>query len=80
MMEVGALLVGKIENHTAGCASVKRGEEKGNFAFGGSTIIVVTQRDRVVPEPVIVGKIGSTEEIRVHLGDKVGMVNRVRME
>lgn len=80
MMEVGALLVGKIENHTAGCASIKRGEEKGNFAFGGSTIIVVTQRDRVVPEPVIVGKIGSTEEIRVHLGDKVGMVNRVRME
>ena len=42
MMEVGALLVGKIQNRETGRASVKRGEEKGNFAFGGSTIIVVT--------------------------------------
>ena len=36
MMEVGALLVGKIDNRETGRASVKRGEEKGNFAFGGS--------------------------------------------
>ena len=72
MMEVGALLVGKIENREDWHASVKRGEEKGNFAFGGSTIIVVTQRDRGVPEPLITGKSGKAEEIRVQRGDKVG--------
>ena len=33
MMEVGAMMVGKIENrHQA--ARVRRGQEKGNFAFG----------------------------------------------
>lgn len=51
MMEVGALLVGKIENHEKNPASAERGEEKGNFAFGGSTIVVITQKDRAVPLP-----------------------------
>ena len=45
-MEVGALLVGKIKNHH-GKASVKRGEEKGMFLFGGSTIILLFEKDRV---------------------------------
>lgn len=72
MMEVGALLVGKIENRETGCASVKRGEEKGNFAFGGSTIIVVTGRDQAVPLPWIADKTGTAQEICVKMGEKVG--------
>lgn len=48
-MEVGALLVGKIENHSV-TAPVKRGQEKGYFAFGGSTIILLTERDTVIPD------------------------------
>ena len=73
MMEVGALLVGKIENRETGRASVKRGEEKGNFAFGGSTIIVVTGRDQAVPLPQIAEKIGTAREICVRMGEKVGV-------
>ncbi len=47
-MEVGALLVGKIKNHTeSGFAS--RGEEKGYFEYGGSTIILLTRKDAVIP-------------------------------
>ena len=42
-MEVGALMVGKIENDQEE-AFVHRGEEKGRFAFGGSTIVVLYQR------------------------------------
>ena len=43
MMEVGAMMVGKIENrHQA--ARVRRGQEKGNFAFGGSTIILLNTK------------------------------------
>ena len=45
-MEVGALLVGKIANlHGAG--EVVRGEEKGKFLYGGSTVILLFQKDRV---------------------------------
>ena len=47
-MEVGALLVGKISNHKQSTV-VTRGEEKGFFEYGASTIVVLTQKDRVTP-------------------------------
>lgn len=47
-MEVGALLVGKISNHKQSTV-VTRGEEKGFFEYGGSTIVVLTQKCRVTP-------------------------------
>ena len=48
MMEVGALMVGKITNlHQK--RVVQRGEEKGYFEFGGSTIMIIT--DRKMEEP-----------------------------
>mgnify|MGYP004498111147 CR=1 FL=1 len=48
-MEVGALLVGKIANHQPAKTSVIRGDEKGFFEYGGSTIIVLTQKNQVMP-------------------------------
>ena len=47
-MEVSALLVGKISNHKQSTV-VTRGEEKGFFEYGGSTIVVLTQKGRVTP-------------------------------
>ena len=47
-MEVGALLVGKISNHKQSTV-ITRGEEKGFFEYGGSTIVVLTQKGRVTP-------------------------------
>lgn len=47
-MEVGALLIGKISNHKQSTV-VTRGEEKGFFEYGGSTIVVLTQKGRVTP-------------------------------
>lgn len=47
-MEVGALLVGRITNaHPYGRRTVLRGEEKGFFEFGGSTIVLLLERDKV---------------------------------
>ena len=46
LMEVGALMVGKINNHEEDSAQVKRGDEKGMFEFGGSTIVVMTEPGR----------------------------------
>lgn len=45
-MEVGAMLVGKIHNHH-GIAKVERGQEKGMFLYGGSTIIVLLEKDKI---------------------------------
>ena len=72
MMEVGALLVGKIENRTQGQATVQRGEEKGNFAFGGSTIIVLTREGTVLPETRFVEHTRKGIETKVKMGERVG--------
>lgn len=71
MMEVGALLVGKIENHMEE-GEVKRGEEKGNFAFGGSTIILLTEKDQVEPDHDIQRNTQRCFETLVYMGEKIG--------
>lgn len=45
-MEVGAMLVGKIKNLHQSCM-VTRGDEKGMFLYGGSTIILLLEKDKV---------------------------------
>lgn len=45
-MEVGALMVGKISNANSGKGKVRRGEEKGYFEFGGSTIVLLLEKDK----------------------------------
>jgi phosphatidylserine decarboxylase len=47
-VEVGALMVGKIQNHH-GAYAVTRGEEKGMFRYGGSTIVVLLEPNAPPP-------------------------------
>lgn len=74
MMEVGALLVGKIENHPI-TEGVYRGQEKGKFAFGGSTIVLMTKKNRVLPDEDIRMRSRKGIETRVRMGEKVGIGN-----
>ena len=70
-MEVGALMVGKIENHSH-MGFVKRGQEKGNFAFGGSTVILMTRQNTVCPDEDILNNSRQGIETRVLLGERIG--------
>ena len=72
MMEVGALMVGRIENVPLR-GRVKWGKEKGNFAFGGSTVILMTQKERVLPDPDIFMNSEKGIETRVKLGERIGV-------
>ncbi|GFI27814.1 phosphatidylserine decarboxylase proenzyme [Lachnospiraceae bacterium] len=71
MMEVGALFVGMIENRP-GRRKVKRGEEKGNFAFGGSTVILMTKKGSVCPDRDILRNSVRGIETMVRMGEGVG--------
>ena len=71
MMEVGALFVGRIENRPRK-GSVKRGDEKGNFAFGGSTIVLITEKNAVKPDEDILNNSREGIETRVLMGEKIG--------
>lgn len=70
-MEVGAMLVGKIENRL-GARNVCRGQEKGNFAYGGSTVILMTKAGTVCPDSDILRHSGKGIETKVRLGERVG--------
>ena len=73
IMEVGALLVGKIVNyHEEAC--VRRGEEKGRFEFGGSTIVVCLEKNRVIIDEDIMRNSAGGIETVVRMGEKIGIV------
>lgn len=69
-IEVGALNIGKINNYEK--ADFKRGEEKGYFSFGGSTIILLFKKDTVLIDDLIVNNSSLGIETRVLMGDKIG--------
>ena len=70
-MEVGAMMVGKIVNHSK--TSFQRGEEKGYFEFGGSTIVVLFKKDIVVIDEDIIKNSQNNDETRVLMGEKIGI-------
>lgn len=72
VMEVGALVVGKIVNEHEE-AFVERGQEKGHFAFGGSTIILFAEPGRVVIDDDIARNSAEHVETIVKMGEKIGM-------
>lgn len=71
-MEVGAMLVGKIVNEQPGPGPVKRGEEKGHFAYGGSTVIVLLKKGAAAVRPDILEASRRGEETPVKMGEAVG--------
>lgn len=71
MMEVGALMVGKIVNHH-GAADVQRGQEKGYFRFGGSTVILLLEPGRVSMDEDILKNSADGVETVVKCGERIG--------
>ena len=76
MMEVGALMVGKIVNHTAEETPVQRGDEKGYFQFGGSTVILIAKEGMVQVDKDILRNSASGYETIVKYGEKIGVAKR----
>lgn len=71
MMEVGALMVGRITNYH-GRQAVRRGQEKGRFEFGGSTVILLFQKDAVSIDKQILRNTQCGYETTVKMGEKIG--------
>lgn len=65
-MEIGAMLVGRITNPPT-TGFVTRGQERGWFEYGGSTIVLLLRKDAAALLPAF-----SAEEIPVTLGQWIG--------
>lgn len=70
-MEVGAMLVGRIVNHQERGIAL-RGEEKGYFQYGGSTIIVLIEPDKVQMREDILKNALQGQEVPVKMGEIIG--------
>ena len=70
-VDVGALLVGKITNNKE-IKKYKKGDEKGYFEFGGSTIILFIQDKKVTIDNDILLNSTLGKETIVSCGEKIG--------
>ena len=70
-VEVGAMLVGKIHNHH-GAGPIFRGQEKGLFLYGGSTVILLLEKNRVTLQPALLEASARGEETPVKMGQALG--------
>ncbi len=71
-IEVGALLVGKIVNfHNE--YSFKKGEEKGMFEFGGSTIVLLVKENTISIDDELIRNTKMGLETIVKYGERIGI-------
>jgi len=75
-IEIGAMFIGKISNRKTEGA-VARGEEKGMFEFGGSTVMILFKKDAVSLDETIFTDTASDRETAVRLGAVIGKSSTV---
>ncbi len=75
-VEVGALMVGKIVNHPV--KKFTRGEEKGYFKFGGSTIILFLEKDKLEIDPLILEYSSRGIETKLQMGEVIGKKTKTK--
>lgn len=71
-MEVGATCVGGIIQTYNPNEYIKRGMEKGYFKFGGSTVILIFEKNKVLIDEDIIRNSNSEIETYVTFGEKIG--------
>lgn len=73
MFEVGATMVGGIKQSYTPDSFVKKGEEKGYFYFGGSTCILVFEKDKIKIDKDLIENTKNGIETKVYMGEKIGV-------
>ncbi|MBS5933064.1 MAG: phosphatidylserine decarboxylase [Clostridiales bacterium] len=73
-MEVGALMVGKISNYHQEL-EVTKGQEKGRFEFGGSSIVLLLDSHKVKIDNELLVNTKNGYETMLHMGQAIGYVN-----
>jgi len=78
-VEVGALFVGRITNHMMKGA-FGRGDEKGVFEFGGSTVVMLFRENTVTVDDAIFEHTQQNKETIVRMGYRIGQRKTQRGE
>jgi phosphatidylserine decarboxylase len=73
-VEVGATNVGSIRQSFIPGQAVRKGDEKGFFAFGGSCMITLFARGRIAFDPDIAAQSAQCIETYAKMGERMGLV------
>lgn len=72
-LEVGATMVGSILQTYVPGRTMAKGDEKGLFAFGGSCVITLFQRGRIVFDHDLVEHSAEQREVYARIGERLGV-------
>ncbi len=70
---VGATMVGSIIETFRPNSQIKKGDEMGYFTFGGSTIVIFIDKDKIKIDPDILENTKNRMETFVKMGEKIGV-------
>jgi phosphatidylserine decarboxylase len=71
-MEVGATCVGSILQTYTPNTKIKKGDEKGYFKFGGSTVLLFFERKKISIDKAIIDQTSKGFETKVLMGEAIG--------
>lgn len=71
-VEVGATCVGSILQSYTPNSKIKKGDEKGYFKFGGSTVVLFLQKDAAKIDADIIEQTKLGFETKILMGEKIG--------
>jgi phosphatidylserine decarboxylase len=72
MLEIGATNVGAMEYTFAPDTAVAKGDEKGFFKFGGSSTILLFEKDRIRLDDDLIEHSRERRELYARMGDRMG--------
>ena len=64
-------MVGRIVNHDV--SHFQKGQEKGHFRLGGSTIVVLAKKDSVLLDEDILSHLDRGMEVKLRYHEKIGV-------
>nr|WP_307775597.1 phosphatidylserine decarboxylase [uncultured Cetobacterium sp.] len=73
LSEIGATMVGGIVQTYKPNSEVKKGEEKGYFYFGGSSCVLLFEKNKVVFDDDLLENTKNGLETKVYMGEKIGI-------
>ncbi len=71
--EIAATMVGGITQTYTPDAFIKKGDEKGYFYFGGSTVIMIFEKGKVAVDKDLILNSQNGIETKVYMGEKIGV-------
>lgn len=71
LCEVGATMVGTIEQTYTPDTEVRKGQEKGMFKFGGSTVIALFEKDKVQVDADLLANTAKGLETSIRMGEHI---------